>query len=99
MEYKDRVCIVLDKISISNKLFLILKEQDNNKTFEILASPSLYSTSDKGDILILSLRDFDIKQTMQDNMIFLVGSLLSLGLAISFLIALIIDNYISMSFS
>jgi hypothetical protein len=36
---------------------------------------------------------------MQDNMIFLVGSLLSLGLAISFLIALIIDNYISMSFS
>lgn len=79
MEYKDRKCIVLDKLTSpsgrrnSGDFYLVLKEE-RGIVFDLRVSPATYSQSKIGKIKYFSLRQFDIKQTAMNNVIYWFGT-------------------------
>jgi hypothetical protein len=71
MEFKERKCIVLDKMVVdggkySDNFYLVLKEE-RGIIFDQMVSPSTYSQADSGEIVYFNLRQFDIRQTTKEN--------------------------------
>jgi hypothetical protein len=81
MEFKDRKCIVLDKIATtggyksSGDFYLVLKEE-RGIVFDLTVTPATFSQSKTGDIKYFSLRQFDVEQTLTNNAIFIFGSVI-----------------------
>lgn len=82
MEYKDRKCVVLDKLTTnggyksSGNFYLVLKEERGIK-FDIIVSPTTYSQAKKNEIIHFNLRQFDIKQTSRENIIYFFGTVIT----------------------
>ena len=81
MEFKDRKCIVLDKMTTaggyksSGRSYLVLKEE-RGIVFDLMVSPAVFSQSKIGDTKHFSLRQLEIKQTPMNNAIYFVGSVI-----------------------
>ena len=92
MEFKNRNCVVLDKLELSGgykttgHFYLILKEE-RGIIFDIIVSPVTYYQSKIGENLVFNLRQFDIKQTKRENIIYFFGVVISGGLAFALLIS------------
>lgn len=92
MEYKDRKCIVLDKLAASGgrkssgDFYLVLKEEQGI-VFDLMVSPATYSQSNIGKTKYFSLRQFDIKQTAMNNLIYWFGSVFFVTLSFVCLIS------------
>lgn len=77
MDSKIRKCIVLDKLvsqgsyKRSGEFYLILKEE-KGLVFDLIVSPSTFSQSHIGDRIYFRLRDFDIRQTYFNNLIYFI---------------------------
>lgn len=71
--YKDRKCIVLDKMEssgrYSSKFILILKEE-RGIVFDLYTSPATFSQSKIGEVKYFRLRDFDIQKSFKENVIY-----------------------------
>lgn len=81
MEFKDRKCIVLDKMtttggykSLSN-FYLVLKEE-RGIVFDLIVSPATFSQSKIGDTKYFNLRQLEIRQTPINNAIYFFGSVI-----------------------
>ncbi len=90
MEFKERKCIVLNKLVIdggkySDNFYLVLKEE-RGIIFDLIVSPSTYSQADSGEIIYFNLRQFDIKQTTKENWkdFFGVIILFAIGVVLTF---------------
>ena len=81
MEFKERKCVVLDKMITSGGykssgcFYLVLKEE-KGVIFDLIVSPATFSQSKIGDIKHFNLRQLEIKQTSTDNLIYLFGSII-----------------------
>lgn len=81
MEFKDRKCLVIDKLKTSGtyrysgKFYLILKEERGIK-FDLEVSPATYSQSKIGQSKYFNLRNMDIKQTLKENIIYFFGQVI-----------------------
>lgn len=72
MEYKDRKCVVLDKLITSRRstdFWLVLKEE-RGIVFDLIVSPATYSQASVGETIHFNIRQMDIKQTTKDNIIY-----------------------------
>jgi hypothetical protein len=78
MEFKDRKCIVLDKMTTtggyksSGHFYLVLKEE-RGIVFDLIVSPATFSQSKIGDTKYFNLRQLEIKQTPMNNAIYFFG--------------------------
>lgn len=78
MVSKDRKCVVLDKLTTtggyksSGNFYLILREE-RGIVFDLIVSPATFSQSKIGDTLYFSLRQQEIKQTPNENLIYFFG--------------------------
>ena len=81
MEFKDRKCTVLDKMTTtggyksSGHFYLVLKEE-RGIVFDLIVSPATFSQSKIGDIKYFNLRQLEIKQTPMNNTIYFFGSVI-----------------------
>jgi hypothetical protein len=81
MEFKVRNCIILNKVMSpagykhSSNFYLILKEEQGI-VFDQIVAPSTYTQHEIGDKIRFDLRNFDIKQTHKENIIFFLGQLI-----------------------
>ena len=81
MEFKDRKCVVLDKMTTtggyksSGHFYLVLKEE-RGIVFDLIVSPATFSKSKIGDTKYFNLRQFEIKQTPMNNVIYFFGSVI-----------------------
>ena len=81
MEFKDRKCIVLDKMTTtgsyksSGHFYLVLKEE-RGIVFDLIVSPATFSKAKNGDIKYFNLRQLEIKQTPMNNAIYFFGSVI-----------------------
>lgn len=77
MEFKDRKCIVLDKMTTtggykhSGHFYLVLKEE-RGIVFDLIVSPATFSQSKIADIKYFNLRQLEIRQTPMDKAIYLL---------------------------
>lgn len=86
MTHKDRKCVLLDKMVVdggkySDNFYFILKEE-RGIVFDLIVAPATYSQTKVGDTVIFNLRQFDIKQTSQENTIDFFGGFGSLAMLI-----------------
>lgn len=81
MEFKDRKCIVLDKMTTTGSykssgcFYLVLKEE-RGIVFDLIVSPATFSQSKIGDTKYFNLRQLEIKQTPMNNAIYFLGSVI-----------------------
>jgi hypothetical protein len=81
MGFKDRKCIVLDKMTTtgghksSGHFYLVLKEE-RGIVFDLIVSPATFSQSKIGDTKYFNLRQLEIKQTPLNNAIYFFGSVI-----------------------
>ena len=81
MEFKERRCIVLDKMTTtggyksSGHFYLVLKEE-RGIVFDLIVSPATFSQSKIGDTIYFNLRQLEIKQTPMNNAIYFFGSII-----------------------
>ena len=81
MEFKDRKCIVLDKMTTTGgykswgDFYLVLKEE-KGIVFDLIVSPATFSQSKIGDTKYFNLRQLEIKQTPMNNAIYFLGSVI-----------------------
>lgn len=98
--YKDRNCIVLDKLQSSGRYsgnFYLVMEEDRGIVFDRNVRPSTYSQAEVGQNIVLRLRDMDIKQTKSGNalnflLIILGSAAISFLLVSAFVSLLELDN-------
>lgn len=81
MHYKDYDVTVVNTLSGtqgkgSSLSFIVVYELNDGYRFSRYISPEMFSSIEKGDNITVSLRPFDVKQTMFDNIIWLFGMIL-----------------------
>lgn len=99
-KYKDRKCLVLDKMTTtggyksSGQFYLVLREE-RGILFDIIVSPSTFSQTQIGETAIFNLRQFDIKQTIRENVLYFFAPIIVvflIGIGILGLIIYIHEN-------
>lgn len=94
MTFKDRNCVVVDKIQSNGtykhdgNFYLVLREE-RGIVFDIIVDAATYTQAKKDKIITFNLRQFDIKQTPKENILYFFGTIIVLivGLiSIAFLI-------------
>jgi hypothetical protein len=95
MEYKVRNCVVLDKIQAngrSDNFYLVVKSE--GIVFDVSVRPHEYSQRKVGGNVNVNLRNFDIRQTPKENLIyFFIPSILGaaiIGCFVAILVILIV---------
>lgn len=81
MHYKDYDVTVVNTITGtqgkgSSLSFIAVYELKDGYRFSEYISPEMYSSIEKGDNITVSLRPFDVKQTLFDNIVWFFGMVL-----------------------
>lgn len=84
MEFKDRECLVLEKVQNEHRSYLILKYKET--MFDLTVGPATFYQATTNNIIHFNLRQFDIKQTERDNTIYFFGYIIT-GIAAFLLLA------------
>lgn len=99
MDFKIRKCVILNKIITppgykqSANLYLVLKEE-RGIVFDLIVAPATYTQHNVGDTIYFNLRDFDIRQTPRDNVIFFFGQIVMIAITIALIILIPIRKII-----
>lgn len=81
MTFKERECLVIDKMTTtggyksSGRFYLVLKE-DRGIIFDQIVSPATFSQAGISEKITFDLRQFDIKQTLRENVIYFFGEII-----------------------
>ena len=89
---RDHDCVVLDKLQTSAgykvqaKFILVLKDVKSNRVFDLDVTPATYSQAKRNDVLVFSLREYDIHQEENWNRNAILGLFIPciLGLIVIF---------------
>ena len=78
MHYKDYDVTVVNTLTGtqgkgSSLSFIAVYELNDGYRFSEYISPEMYSSIEKGDNITVSLRPFDVKQTLFDNIVWFFG--------------------------
>ncbi len=65
----------------SYRHILILKEE-HDRLFDIEVSPTTYFQAIEGGVMYFNLREFDIKQTSKNNILYFFGPIISFGISL-----------------
>ncbi|URQ05281.1 hypothetical protein [Escherichia phage vB_EcoM_SCS4] len=81
MHYKDYDVTVVNTLAGtqgkgSSLSFIAVYELNDGYRFSEYISPEMYSSIEKGDNITVSLRPFDVKQTLFDNIVWFFGMVL-----------------------
>ena len=81
MHYKDYDVTVVNTFTGtqgkgSSLSFIAVYELEDGYRFSEYISPEMYSSIEKGDNITVSLRPFDVKQTLFDNIVWFFGMVL-----------------------
>ncbi|QXV82183.1 hypothetical protein bas37_0202 [Escherichia phage KarlGJung] len=81
MHYKDYDVTVVNTFTGtqgkgSSLSFIAVYELNDGYRFSEYISPEMYSSIEKGDNITVSLRPFDVKQTLFDNIVWFFGMVL-----------------------
>lgn len=81
MHYKDYDVTVVNTLTGtqgkgSSLSFIAVYELNDGYRFSEYISPEMYSSIEKGDNITVSLRPFDVKQTLFDNIVWFFGMVL-----------------------
>ncbi len=91
MKFKIRHCTVIDKLQSngsyenSGNFYLVLKEE-RGIVFDIIVSPATYSQAKIGSSISFDLRNFDIKQTQKENVLYFFGDVVVVLIGIVFIL-------------
>jgi hypothetical protein len=100
MDFKTRKCVVLNKLTTSGgykssgDFYLVLKEE-KGIIFDLIVCPSTFSQSKVGDTKFFNLRDFDIKQTPKNNLLYFFGEVIFGTVGFVFIVAGMILLFLS----
>jgi hypothetical protein len=81
MKFKIRKCVVIDRLQTeggrkaAGRFYLVVKEE-RGIVFDIIVSPATFSQKKKDDVVYFNLRNFDIKQTPKENVIYFFGTVI-----------------------
>lgn len=95
MHYKDYDVTVVNTITGtqgkgSSLSFIAVYELNDGYRFSEYISPEMYSSIEKGDNITVSLRPFDVKQTLFDNIVWFFGMVLVQSICGTYIVCSII---------
>lgn len=76
MQYRIHDCIVLDKLQSGGRygnFYMVMKDVESGKTFDLIISATTFSQKEVGDHVYFKLREFDIQQTLSENILYFFG--------------------------
>lgn len=99
MHYKDYDVTVVNTITgtqgkVSSLSFIAVYELKDGYRFSEYISPEMYSSIEKGDNITVSLRPFDVKQTLFDNIVWFFGMALVQSICGTYIVCSIIFRVI-----
>ncbi|EDB5153638.1 hypothetical protein A9J68_09595 [Salmonella enterica subsp. enterica serovar Braenderup] len=95
MHYKDYDVTVVNTLTGtqgkgSSLSFIAVYELNDGYRFSEYISPEMYSSIEKGDNITVSLRPFDVKQTLFDNIVWFFGMVLVQSVCCAYIVFSII---------
>lgn len=99
MHYKDYDVTVVNTITGtqgkgSSLSFIAVHELKDGYRFSEYISPEMYSSIEKGDNITVSLRPFDVKQTLFDNIVWFFGMVLVQSICCTYIVCSILFRVI-----
>jgi len=88
LSFKNHECVVLDKHESSDYFLLVLCDE-NGRVFSTSIDYSFYWKTELGKKYTLSLREFDIKQTFEKNIVWFFCPVLLFSISIGWIVYLL----------